>query len=98
MNVALGFKAHSGWAALVALGESGGALEVVDRRRVELVEPGKGGWARQPYHAAERREPKEAESIVRRGIGGARRCAVREMKAAMRRVRQAGHEPFACGV
>ena len=34
MRVAFGFKAHSGWAALVAIGENGGAFEVIDRRRI----------------------------------------------------------------
>ena len=38
MNVAFGMKAHSGWAALVALGARPGELEVVDRYRMELVE------------------------------------------------------------
>ena len=43
-------KAHSGWAALVVAGKRDGDFEVVDRRRIELVED---EWAKQPYHAAE---------------------------------------------
>ena len=38
MNVAFGLKAHSGWAALVVLGQRDGQLQVVERRRLELVE------------------------------------------------------------
>ncbi len=49
----LGFKAHSGWAALVALGRDKDDLHVIDRRRIELADPADGEWARQPYHAAE---------------------------------------------
>jgi len=97
MRVALGFKAHSGWAALVALGEGGRGLEVVDRRRVELVETGPGGW-RQPYHAAENLETRKAEDLVKRAVAGARRAAVREMRAAVLRAREAGHEAAACAV
>ena len=98
MRVALGFNSHSGWAALVAVGEGEGGPAVVERCRVELVEAGQGDWARQPYHAAEGLDRRKAESIVKKGILAARRCAAREMKAAIRRVRQAGHQPAACGV
>jgi hypothetical protein len=38
MKVAFGMKAHSGWAALVVVGERDGDLVVVDRRRIEPVE------------------------------------------------------------
>ena len=53
MKVAFGMKAHSGWAALVVLGTRGGDLQVVDRRRMELVEKDEESWAKRPYHAAE---------------------------------------------
>ncbi len=54
LKVAFGWKAHSGWAALVALAVRGDDIEVLDRRRVELVPPGARQWAKQPYHAAGR--------------------------------------------
>ena len=57
MRIAAGFKAHSGWAALVVLGESDDGLVVVDRRRIELVDPADIDWAKQPYHAAENLSP-----------------------------------------
>jgi hypothetical protein len=98
MRVAFGMKAHSGWAALVALGTSGGELEVVDRRRIELVEEDEASWAKQPYHAAERLSPTEARDLVGRGLVAARRIAVREMRAAVARARRAGHEVAACAV
>jgi len=65
MKVAFGLKAHSGWAALVVLGEERGELRVVDRQRIELVEE---AWAKQPYHAAEELEPQAAHELVKRGI------------------------------
>ena len=98
MKVAFGMKAHSGWAALVVLGKRGAELQVVERRRVDLVERDDAAWAKQPYHAAERLKPEAARELVERGLGTARRVAVREISAAEQRARGAGHQVAACGV
>jgi hypothetical protein len=90
-------KAHSGWAAVVALGRDDGDLRVVDRRRVELAEAD-APWAKQPYHAAEGLNPSEAREVVRRGIEAAQRLARREVQAAVKRAHDAGHEIAACAV
>jgi len=82
MNVAFGWKAHSGWAALVVVGEVRGEPVVVDRRRVELVAE---EWAKQPYHAAEDLDAGLARDLVRRGVSSARRIAVREVRAVVAR-------------
>ena len=87
MKVAFGIKAHSGWAALVVLGTHSRELQVVDRRRVELVEKDEASWAKQPYHAAEHLDAGEARDLIRRGLEAARRIAVREMRAAVKRAR-----------
>lgn len=98
MKVAFGMKAHSGWAALVVLGTYSGELQVVDRRRVELVDEAEASWAKQPYHAAEKLKPDAARALVTRGIEAARRIAVREMRRAVKRSREAGDEITACAV
>ena len=98
MRVAFGMKAHSGWAALVVLGERGGEPQVVERSRMELVEGADASWAKQPYHAALRLSASDAPGLVARGQRSAHRIAVREMRAAVRRVRGAGHEIAACAV
>jgi hypothetical protein len=98
MKVTFGMKAHSGWAALVVLGRLNGELQVVDRRRVELVEKHDASWAKQPYHAAEELPAAEARVLVKRSIETARRIAVREMRAAVKRARGDGHEVAACAV
>src|SRR5882672_8233204 len=82
MNVAFGWKAHSGWAALVVIGEKDGVPVVADRRRVELVTE---EWAKQPYHAAEDLDTGPAAELVRRGVSSAHRIAVREVRAAVAR-------------
>ena len=38
-HAALGLRAHSGWAALVAVAGTRGAPAVIDRRRIELADP-----------------------------------------------------------
>lgn len=98
MRIALGLKAHSGWAALVAVAAPNGRVEVVDRRRIELVDPGDLFWAKQPYHAAEGLEPEEARDVVKRGIESARRLALRELRGAVKRAREAGHQIAACAL
>ena len=95
MRIALGWKAHSGWAALVVVGKRGDDLQVVDRRRVELVNE---EWARQPYHAAEPLKPEAARKRVRQGVEAARRNAIREMRAAMKREEERGNEVKGCAV
>ena len=98
MKVAFGMKAHSGWAALVVLGMRGDELLVVDRRRLELVEPGEASWAKQPYHAAERMKAAEARDRVRLGLESANRIALREVGLAAKRAEDAGHKVAGCAV
>lgn len=70
--VALGLRAHSGWAVLVAVSQG----PVVLRRRIEMVK-GSGYRASQPYHAAEAMQLPQAQALLRR----TKRIAV-EMAAA----------------
>jgi len=95
VNVAFGFNAHSGWAALVVVGRRGREYVLSGRRRVELVdEP----WAKQPYHAAEGLATEEARSTVDRGIEAGRRIALTEMRAAVALERSRGNTVRACAV
>jgi hypothetical protein len=98
VRVALGLKAHSGWAALVVVGNSGDEFQVIDRRRIELVEERDSPWAKQPYHAAEGLDPGDARAVVRRGTAAAYRIAEREMRAAVKRLREQQHKIAACAV
>ena len=95
MNVALGLKAHSGWAALIVLGGDNDHLEVIDRRRLELVEE---TWAKQPYHAAEELEVSEARKIVILGIKAAHKHAKKELQLSVKRLEKHGHKIKACAV
>ena len=98
MRIAAGFKAHSGWAALVVIGESDDGLVVVDRRRIELVDPADVNWAKQPYHAAESLSPAKARQLIERATASANRIALKEMRAFVKRSNDAGHEMAGCAV
>jgi len=98
MHVALGLKAHSGWAALVAIGQHDGTLSLVDRRRLELVDRDEASWAKQPYHAAEGLAARDARQIVERGLTAARRHATREVRDAVTRLEREGHTIDGCAV
>ncbi|HZM58393.1 MAG TPA: hypothetical protein VFB85_01330 [Vicinamibacterales bacterium] len=98
MHVALGLKAHSGWAALVAIGQHDGTLSLVDRRRLELVDRDEASWAKQPYHAAEGLPARDARQIVERGLTAARRHATREVRDAVTRLEREGHTIDGCAV
>jgi hypothetical protein len=98
MRIAAGFKAHSGWAVLVVIGASEEGFHVIDRRRIELVDRADIDWAKQPYHAAENLPPAKARQLVERAIASAHRIAAKELRAFVKRSREAGHEIDGCVV
>jgi hypothetical protein len=63
-RAAIGVRMHSGWGALVAVSNSAGTVEVIERRRVAITTPGTRG-ANQPYHFAKNLELPEAETFLR---------------------------------
>jgi hypothetical protein len=61
MVAALGLRAHSGWAVIIAVADGSAIL----RRRIEMTK-GPGDPAKQPYHAAEGMDLLQAEEFLRR--------------------------------
>lgn len=63
-TAAFGLRVHSGWAALVAVAAAAAAdptsFEVLDRRRVTVIDPATPG-AKQPYHFVRECEIPQAE-------------------------------------
>jgi hypothetical protein len=97
MRIALGFRAHSGWAAMVAATRTKDVPQVLDRRRIAIADPAMPG-ARQPYHhAAEMPFPK-AERFVKSAIESSRALALEALSAAAKALRSRGHEVVGCGV
>src|SRR3990172_2088430 len=64
-RAAFGVRTHSGWAVIVALAGSLRSPEVIDRRRIENADQGIRG-SKQPYHAVEMLELKQAEQYLKR--------------------------------
>ncbi len=60
-RVALGFRAHSGWAAVVALAEPIDAPRMILRRHLTLT-----AGPKQPYHAAAEMALPDAEAFIAR--------------------------------
>jgi hypothetical protein len=94
MRVALGLKARTGRAVLVALGGDVGTPQFVERAQLRLLP--EGSWA--PYHAAEGLAAAAARESVKRDIAAAHRLATSGIRDAVRRLAKAGHELGGCAV
>jgi hypothetical protein len=97
MRTALGFRAHSGWAALVAVAGTIDATHVLERRRIVIADPEIPG-SKQPYHAAAGLSFPQAEALVRRAVESSRTLALEVMSATVKGLRSRGHEVAGCGV
>lgn len=96
-SAALGFRAHSGWAALVALSVSKGVPCVLARDRVHLVQNFTYKF-RQPYHTAKKRSPEEGRAFIARVQSEARRLAYRAIHDLQSSLKEQGYEVTRCGL
>jgi hypothetical protein len=96
-NVALGFRAHSGWAAAVALGGSSRSPEVIDRRRISLIEPGSPGGV-QPYHVARTMDLPKAEEFIKGVIAAIDRSASLAVRSLAEAINGKDHSVAGCGI
>lgn len=93
--MALGLRAHSGWAALVAVAGPEETPVVVDRRRIALSGH---GIPKQPYHAAENLALEKARDRIRLWLSGSRRLATQALREVVGKLRRDGHEVVGCGL
>ncbi|HKV04282.1 MAG TPA: hypothetical protein VJO53_04145 [Candidatus Acidoferrales bacterium] len=96
-TAALGFRAHSGWTALIALAATKDGPSVLARQRLHLVETFTYEF-RQPFHTAEKMKFDEARAFISRSEAEAKRLAfgaIRDLKADLR---GRGHELARCGL
>ena len=96
-RAALGFRVHSGWAAVVAVAVTKGAPVVLSRERVHLVKTFTYEF-RQPYHTAEKLPAAEARAFVSRMQSEARRLALRAIRDAQASLKGQGYELARCGL
>ncbi len=94
---ALGFRVHSGWAALVAVSLEKGAPVVLARQRVHLVEIFSYEF-RQPYHTAEKMQPGQACEFIERVQDEARRLAYGAIGEFQSELQEKGLKLTRCGL
>jgi len=97
MRTALGFRVHSGWAAMVAAAGTFDTPHVWERRRIVIADPEIEG-SRQPYHAAADCSPAQAAELIRKAIESSRALAMEAISAAVEKLQSRGHEVAACAV
>jgi hypothetical protein len=78
-RVALGFKPHTGWAAVVAVTGKPGDLQILLRRRIELL-PDDGSIPKHIYHAAEEMGMPAATKLVARAAAACEKVALRAVR------------------
>ena len=96
-RAAIGFRAHSGWAALVAVAGTVKSPEVIARRRIEIADPGIRG-SKQPFHAAEPLEFNDAEELLGRCAESTKRLAREAVQAAIDGLRDMRCQTACCGM
>lgn len=93
----LGFRAHSGWATLVALAGPARSPTVIERRRIETADPGIAG-SKQPYHAAEKMPLREAHKYLARCTHSSRRLARGAVRGVVKDLRKRGFDVLGCAL
>jgi hypothetical protein len=96
-SAALGFRAHSGWTALVALSVEKGVPQVLARQRLHLVDTFSYKF-RQPYHTAEKMPLDEARASISRVETQAKRLAYRAIRGLQENLQAQGYRLTRCGV
>jgi len=96
-SAALGFRAHSGWTALVALSVNKGAPCVLARERLDLVETFTYKF-RQPYHTGERLPLDEARGFIALVEKQAKSLAYRAIRRIQKSLLAQGYRLTRCGL
>ena len=96
-QAAIGFRVHSGWAAVVAVCVEKGAPVVLVKQRVHLVETFTYEF-RQPYHTAEKMLEGQAREFIARMQAEARRLAYRAVRELESRTQEQGVKLTRCGL
>jgi hypothetical protein len=94
MRVAIGLKARTGRAIVVAVGGDLREPHFIERAEFKLLPDG----AFAPYHAAEKLAPAAARESVARDIAAAQQLAAAGIRAVAKRINDAGHDLLGCAV
>ena len=97
MGTALGFRAHSGWAAVVVVGGTIDAPHVLARLRIAIADPSIRGSS-QPYHTAAELPLRKAEAFLRDAVESSGALAFEAISAIVTSFRSHGHPLVRCGI
>ena len=96
-RAALGFKLHTGWAAVVVAGRTRGHVDVLLRKRIELL-PSDGSVPRFVYHQAAELPLAEARKLVKRTARSAQETAGAALAELLQELRSGAVSIDAAGV
>jgi hypothetical protein len=96
-DAAFGIRVHSGRAVLVCISGDLAAPEIVDRRRIVVVEPTMEG-AKQPYHFAETLPLEEAERHLRKCAEFSQRLALQAIRESLEAVSARNYRVVGCAM
>lgn len=88
---------HSGWGVVVCISGSSAAPEIVDRRRIVIIEPTMAG-AKQPYHFVESLGLEEAERHLQKCAAISQPLAVQAIRAILNALGAQNYRVLGCGM
>jgi hypothetical protein len=97
VRAALGFKLHTGWAMLVAVAGQPGEIQVLFRKRIELLPPDES-VPRFVYHEAAELPLARATALVERAREASRKAAQLAIKDVLRDLDSRGAKASVCGI
>jgi hypothetical protein len=93
----IGARVHSGWAAVLAISGERDSPNVVDRRRIVIVDSAVVG-ASQPFHFAENLELPDAEKYLANCAAASERLASAAIREMAGELRVRGFQVAACAI
>src|SRR5215813_948577 len=96
-NAAFGVRMHSGWGVVVCISGNSGAPEIVDRRRIVVIEPTMEG-AKQPYHFVETLSLEEAERHIQKCAAASQRLALTAIREMLDAVSARNYRVLGCAM
>jgi hypothetical protein len=96
-RAAIGFRVHSGWAAMVAITLEDGLPVVLERRKLQLVKTFSYTF-RQPYHTAEKMPLNDAAEFVRGVENESRELALAGIRAVQNELHKVNYKISGCAL
>jgi len=91
------FRMHSGWGALVLISGSPASPELIERRRITIIDPAAIG-TKQPYHFAQNLSLPDAENHLRKCADASEDLALKAIGEAQTALRKNGYDLVAAAM